>query len=648
MTPLVNRGFPGRVRVATAAAFLAVSPIVSAPALADAATDAKTAAAAAAAAAANAAEARPSPSVEGDWLGALDVQGQSLHLAIHLTRNEDGSYAATLDSLDQGAKGIKIDKVGYKDGVLTLELSAISARYEGAVGKDGAEIAGTWSQGPGSLPLKFTRGKAPEPPAAKAISSDPIKPLWMGSLEVPGGKLRLVVHLARGADGVITATLDSLDQGANGLKVDSAVFKDGKLTLDLKSMGARFEGTSNKEGTEVTGQWIQGGAPMPLVLKVIDKMPAILRPQEPKPPLPYTEEEVAYVSAPSSVKIACTLTRPRSDAPIPAVVLITGSGPEDRNETVFGHRPFLVLADHLTRKGIAVLRCDDRGVGGSSAGPADATSDSYADDALAGVAYLKTRKEIDPARIGLCGHSEGGLVAPLAAARSKDVAFIVLLAGPGVPGSEIILDQTRLIMKAEGASDAEIEKTTSTSAKVFAAVREEKDPKLTEARVRKELAASPEGLTPEQIDRQTRTALSPWFRYFLTYDPAPTLSKVEVPVLALNGERDLQVPAAENTKAIRTALDSAGHKDYKVQILPGLNHLFQEAHTGSPTEYASIEQTFAPSALTMISDWILAHAKHITAPAKEAAPAPAAAAAVQDAPDAVTSPVAPVPDSIPH
>ena len=647
MTAFKARSLAASVRAAALGALVACACAPAlAPARAGTAADAKTAAAAAAAAAVNPADAKPAPSVAGDWVGALDVQGQQLHLAIHLTKNEDGTYAATLDSPDQGARGIKVDKVDYKDGVLTLELTAVSARYEGTVGKDGAEITGTWSQGPGSLPLKFTRGKVPETPAVKAVPSDPIKPLWIGTLETPGTKLRLVVHLARGADGIITATLDSLDQGANGLKIDSAVFKEGKLTLDLKSFGARFEGTANKEGTEVTGQWSQGGTQMPLVLKAIDKIPALLRPQDPKPPLPYIEEEVAYASTPSSVKLACTLTRPRSGGPFPAVVLITGSGPEDRNETVFGHRPFLVLADHLTRKGIAVLRCDDRGVGGSSAGPADATSDSFADDALAGVAYLKTRKEVDPARIGLCGHSEGGLVAPIAVTRSKDVAFIVMLAGPGVPGSDIILEQTRLIMKAEGATDADIEKTTSASARVFAAIKEEKDPKATEARVRKELAASPDSLTPEQIDQQARIALSPWFRYFVTYDPRPTLSKVAVPVLALNGERDLQVPAAENTAAIRSALEAAGNKDFKVQVLPGLNHLFQEARTGSPAEYASIEQTFAPSALTMISDWILAHTK----PAKElrSTEKAAAAAAAPPAPDSVAGPVAPAPDSLPH
>src|SRR5262245_4205729 len=627
MTVHALRCFAAQVRPATVLALLlGACALGMVPARADAAAPAANPAAPppGAAEAPKADAGKPAPSVVGDWIGVLDAQGQTLHLAVHITKNGDGTLAATLDSVEQGAMGIPVSKVGYADGVLTLELAAVQARFEGTVGKDGAEIAGSWTQGPGSLPLTFTRGKAPAPPAAAApVASDPIKPLWMGTLEVPGGKLRLVLHFARGDDGIITATLDSIDQSANGLKVDTANFKDGKLTLEMKSFGARFEGTANKEGTEVTGQWIQGGAPLPLVLKAIDKMPALLRPQEPKLPLPYAVEEVAYTSMPSGVKLACTLTTPKTGAPLPGGGLAPGSGPEDRDETVFGHRPFLVLSDHLTRKGIAVLRCDDRGVGGSTAGPAGATSDSFADDALAGVAYLKTRKDIDPTRIGLCGHSEGGIVAPLAAVRSKDVAFIVMLAGPGVPGSDIILAQTALIMKAEGATDADVKRVTTTSAKVFAAIKEEKDPAAAQALVRKVLAESPEGLTQEMIDERARTLLSPWYRYFLTYDPRPTLEKVGVPVLAINGERDLQVPAAENTSAIRSALDAGGNKDHTVVILPGLNHLFQEAKTGSPTEYASIEQTFAPSALTAISDWIVARAKRRDGDAVAAAPASA-------------------------
>ena len=623
MTSFVLLRSPVRARAAAAGALAAALGLGLASA--DAPKEDKAPAAAATPDAAKPLEAKPAPSVTGDWLGTLDVGGQPLRLAFHIAKGEDGALTATLDSLDQGAMGIKVDKVAYVDGALTLELAALSARYEGTVVKDGAEIAGSWSQGPGSLPLKLTRGKAPEAPAVKAASSDAIKPLWMGTLEVPSGKLRLVVHFTRAEDGVITARIDSIDQGALGLPVDSAVFKDGKLTLDLKSLGARFEGTANKEGTEITGQWTQGGSPMPLVIKVIDKVPTASRPQEPKGPLPYAEEEVAYTSPPSGVRLACTLTAPKSGGPFPAVLLITGSGPEDRDEAVFGHRPFLVLADHLTRRGIAVLRCDDRGIGGSSPGPPGATSESFTDDVLAGVAFLKTRKDIDPARIGLCGHSEGGIIAPSAAARSKDVSFIVLLAGPGLPGSDIILAQTALIMRAEGVAAEDIEKVTAVSARLFAAIREEKDPAAAEARARKELAASPEGLTAEMIDQRVRILLSPWFRHFATYDPRPTLAKVRVPVLALNGERDLQVPAPENTAAIRKALDAAGHNDHTVTILPGLNHLFQESRTGSPTEYVSIEQTFAPSALTTISDWILARTKRPAGDARAAAPPSAAA-----------------------
>jgi hypothetical protein len=235
----------------------------------------------------------------------------------------------------------------------------------------------------------------------------------------------MVVHLSRGDDGVLTAKIDSPDQGAMGLPVTTAVFKGGKLVLELKMLMAKYEGTMNAEGTSISGGWTQGGGTMLLVLTPVEKGSEILppaRPQEPKRPLAYLEEEVGYTNAAAGVKLAGTLTMPKSGGPFPAVVLITGSGPEDRDEAVFGHRPFLVLSDHLTRLGIAVLRSDDRGVGGSSLGPAGPTSEDFALDVLAGVSYLKGRKEIDHARIGLIGHSEGGIIGPIAAVRSKDVA----------------------------------------------------------------------------------------------------------------------------------------------------------------------------------------------------------------------------------
>ena len=367
----------------------------------------------------------------------------------------------------------------------------------------------------------------------------------------------------------------------------------------------------NKEGTELTGTWTQRGASLPLVLKAVDKIPVPNRPQEPKRPLAYLEEEVGYENKAAGVRFAGTLTLPKTGGPFPAVLLITGSGPEDRDETVFGHKPFLVLSDHLTRQGIAVLRVDDRGVGKSTAGsgnPAAVTTDDFVEDVLAGVAFLKGRKGIDPARIGLVGHSEGGIIAPRAAVRSKDVAFIVMMAGPGLPGEQILQAQSALILKSQGADDGTIEEVRALNTKIYSIVKAEKDDAAAGKRIREELG-SMAGLPPAAIDTQVKAVLSPWFRFFLTYDPRPTLGQVKVPVLAIAGERDLQVPAKDNIAAIRAALEGGGHKDHSLVILPGLNHLFQECKTGSPGEYATIEQTFSPDAMKTISDWILAHAK---------------------------------------
>ncbi|HEY7545261.1 MAG TPA: alpha/beta fold hydrolase [Blastocatellia bacterium] len=347
------------------------------------------------------------------------------------------------------------------------------------------------------------------------------------------------------------------------------------------------------------------------------------RPQEPRLPYPYDEQEVVYENKKDGVQIAGTLTLPRSKGLVPAVLLITGSGPQDRNETLLGHKPFLVLADHLTRLGIAVLRVDDRGVGKSTGKFSEATSEDFAADVLAGVEYLKTRKEINPRRIGLIGHSEGGLIAPMVAAKSTDIAFIVMMAGQGLTGEEILYLQGALISKADGVSDDFIAQNRAMQERVFAIVKREKDGVVAERKIReeavsfREIAASKAEATEEQkktinviaaaIESQAKFVVLPWFRFFLTYNPRPALMKVKCPVLAINGEKDLQVPAKENLAAIRQALEAGGNKDYTSLALPNLNHLFQTCRTGAISEYAQIEETISPVALNTISNWILKH-----------------------------------------
>jgi pimeloyl-ACP methyl ester carboxylesterase len=307
------------------------------------------------------------------------------------------------------------------------------------------------------------------------------------------------------------------------------------------------------------------------------------------------------------------------DGPFPAVLLISGSGPQDRNEEIMGHKPFLVLADYLTRRGIAVLRVDDRGVGGSTGKVGVSTIEDHVGDALAGIEFLKSRKEIDAGKIGLVGHSEGGLVAPAAAVKSPDVAFIVLLAGTGVRGDQIVYSQGELIAKSAGASADAIAKNTDLQRKLFAVLKETQDDEQAATQMREVVKAWKEQLTDAEratfdkieqlLDAQLKTFTNPWFRHFLAYDPKPVLEMVQCPVLAIVGELDLQVPPDENLPAIEAALKKAGNRDYTVKELPGLNHLFQAATTGSPLEYGQIEETFNPAALKVVGDWIAERTK---------------------------------------
>lgn len=433
---------------------------------------------------------------------------------------------------------------------------------------------------------------------------------WQGTLDA-GVKLRLVLKVAQAASGSLTSALDSLDQGASNLPIDSITLDGARVRFEMKRLGAIYEGALSADKNEIVGEWKQGTTPLPLTFKRTDNPLVLNRPQEPKKPYPYTEEEVAYENKKDNIKLAGTLTLPRSEKPVPAVLLISGSGAQDRNETIFGHKPFLVLADYLTRRGIAVLRVDDRGVARSTGNFMTATSEDFVTDAAAGVEYLKTRREINPKQIGLIGHSEGGMIAPMLAAKSSDVAFIVLMAGPGISGEEILYRQAALLLKASGASDEAIAKNRIGQERYFAVIKGERDSTIAARRIREISTELEAGMTEEQkkalrnSDAQTQFMLSPWFRYFLTYDPQPALKKVQVPVLALGGERDLQVPPKENLAAIAAALKAGGNKDFATVELPRLNHLFQESKTGNIDEYGTIEETISPAALQLISDWIL-------------------------------------------
>ena len=423
---------------------------------------------------------------------------------------------------------------------------------------------------------------------------------WQGALRAGAQSLRVAVHIEADADGTFRGTLDSLDQGARGIPLNAIAVNDRQLTFTVPTVSGSFSGTLSTDGNTIDGQWSQG-ASLPLVLTRGAPIAVPRRPQTPVKPYPYRDEPVTFVNSAAGISLAGTLTIPPGDGPFPAVMLITGSGAQDRNESIVGHQPFLVLADHLTRHGIVVLRADDRGVGQSGGNFAAATTADFATDVEAGLVFLRSRVEVDPRRVGLIGHSEGGMIAPMVAARDTSVRFVVLMAGPGVPGDQVIVEQTRLMSLATGVMPDVAERGADQQRSVLEIVKREHDPDALNRALRERFAAL--GLPPSQIDLQIAALTSPWYRYFVTYDPGPALAALTCPVLALNGEKDLQVPAAQNLPAIRRAL-SANHAA-QIEEIAGVNHLFQSATTGSPSEYATTEETLAPVVLEKISAWIV-------------------------------------------
>lgn len=532
--------------------------------------------------------------IAGDWQGTLDTGAGKLHLILHITKTADGSLKATLDSVDQNAKGIPVSSIAVTQSRLVFACDTINGKYEGAIAGDSSAIDGTWSQGK-PLPLVFKRRVPP---------SD-IDGTWLGTLNAGGTALRLAFHISNTPRG-LEATLDSLDQGAHGIPVSSIVRNGSQLRMEVQVVSGNFVGTLSKDLQSIDGTWSQGGASLPLLLKKSQDSAAVLapkpRPQDPVKPYPYREEEVSYSnkSAPG-VTLAATLTLPQGAGPFPAVVLITGSGPQNRNEEIFNHRPFLVLADYLTRRGIAVLRADDRGIGKSTGDFATATTLDFATDAEAGIAFLKTRPEINHNKIGLVGHSEGGVIAPMVAARNHDVAFIVMMAGTGVRGDQVLVEQTRLIEIANGAPAERAQKDADRERELLQFAEQAKDAAALQSELQQKMGTN---MTEAQVGAVVKQLSSPWFRYFLTYDPAAALRKTICPVLVLNGEKDVQVSPAQNLPAIRKALEQAGNTHFEIDELPGLNHLFQTTKTGSPREYAQIDETISPVALKKIADWL--------------------------------------------
>lgn len=570
-------------------------------------------------------------SVAGQWTGELNTGNGVLHIVFNISKKDDGDYSATLDSPDQGAKGIPVGKVVYEENKITLTVPAIAGSYEGSLSEDESTLVGIWNQGNAHLKLVLKKGtmnkdtELQNTSVSEVMNEIDVQRLagkWLGTLNIKSVNLslRIIFNIKGTEENRLQASLDSPDQNARGIPVSHIEYVNNHIKIEVRNIGGVFEGDISTDNAAIKGTWQQGGNTLPLQLKKVAedfKIQGLNRPQEPKRPYPYIEEEVTYPNSAAGIMLAGTLTIPKGQGPFPAVVLISGSGAQDRNETFMGHKPFLVWADYLTRHGIAVLRFDDRGFGKSSGDFASATSLDFETDVEAGVRYLQSRPEIKTDAIGLIGHSEGGLIAPIAAVKLNDIAFIVLMAGPGLTGAEINRMQQASILRSSGLDEKTIGILQELNKKLLNIVQQEKDDTKASADLRdciektwatlddnaKEILRNmgQNSATEAMIKQLT----SPWFRYFISHDPQKWLKQVKCPVLALNGEKDVQVSAKENLKAIRTALKKGGNKHYTVKELPGLNHLFQKAETGTISEYNQIEQTTSPRVLQFITDWIL-------------------------------------------
>jgi alpha-beta hydrolase superfamily lysophospholipase len=434
---------------------------------------------------------------------------------------------------------------------------------------------------------------------------------WHGTLATPANPPQLILHLTEQPAGGLAATLDVPAQKVTGLAFSGAAVRQDSLILLSDFLGVCYAARLSADGQQLTGRWKQNGEQWPLVLQrgLPPPLPPPVRPQDPVAPLPYREQQVRFKSSSGGHELAGTLTFPAGKGPFPAVVLISGSGPQDRDESILGHHPFRVLADYLTRRGFAVLRYDDRGVGQSGGTFATATTADFLADAQAALTFLRTQASVQPKRAGMIGHSEGGTIALLAGAGPNPPAFIVSLAGMGVGGRELLLRQQADVLRVSGLDTARAGRMRRTQQALLTLIQTTPDNPPAIARMVPLLKQASPGVPESTLTTMAAQMTSPWYRYFLNLNPAADLARVKAPVLALNGTKDVQVAAEPNLAAIRRGLQAAGNRDVTIQPLDNLNHLFQTATTGLPSEYSQLSETISPSALQIIGNWLAAHTR---------------------------------------
>ena len=454
--------------------------------------------------------------------------------------------------------------------------------------------------------------------------------VWNGAFYIQSNELPIIFHIGRDSTGKLIASFDSPRQKAFDIPISEVITKEDSVILMMAILNGKYAGVLGQDKKTIDGTWFQGNAAYPLtVTKTGDfaTVKQLRRPQTPRQPFPYQIRDVEYWNADKSIHYGATLTCPMEDPAtprkkgFPAVLLITGSGPQDRDETMDGHKPFAVIADNLTRKGFLVLRVDDRGIGKTTGDFSQATTLDFAKDVEAGLDFLEAQPEVNKENIGLIGHSEGGLIAPMVADERKEVKFIVLLAGPGIPIIDLSQEQHEAMEVSNGWTPAEARTISGFLRVCCEEINKNQDTavlfKNTRARVDAWVKTLDAAATLANISNRMGTSVddyirkvlaamnTKWFRYFITIDPQPYLQKLHCKVLALNGSRDIQVIAASNLAGIRASLRKSHSPKYDVIELPGLNHFFQTCIKCNMMEYKDLEETFSPRALEIMDDWLL-------------------------------------------
>lgn len=441
--------------------------------------------------------------------------------------------------------------------------------------------------------------------------------MWEGTLKAGVADVRMVFHISAGDKDTLKAVLEMVEQQSSVPAGEVELLGD-TVKIKIKEAHAMYEGVLVND-TTLQGAWKQIGVSIPMHLKKVDKITYPVRPQTPVPPFSYKSEDIEYFNGDNSIKYAGTITIPPGKGPFPAAILITGSGQQNRDETMAGHQPFAVIADHLTKQGFVILRVDDRGIGGTTGDVKNATTADFAKDVMVGLDYLKKRPEVNAKKLGMIGHSEGGMIAAMVGAERKDIDFIIFLAAPGIKITELMVEQNQAVLAKSGMPSKYVTAYASLYRKLIETIVTSNT-----AQVRENLTAVVDkwrdttdktavisttrifnSKTRDEFVNQFATlAENAWFSYFFRFDPVPYLEKLSGKILALNGSQDVQVVSASNLAGIKEALKKSKAKTVDVIELPGMNHLFQTCKDCSLVEYGRLDETFSPIALQKMSEWL--------------------------------------------